>query len=241
MHRYDEFEKLYYKRVLFKYLIFISIIILFLLGFFILYKKEKLKKIIKHNIVHKEIKKEKIKKNIVKKIKEKNSKESKSVKNFHFILPNLSKTVLNQKTLQKNKNDNSMYKKGLLPTTNNHKKNKIKEVKTNHIVNINSVKIVEKTPDLKTLIKKFNKTKNFDLAILISKIYLQKKDLQNAQIWALKANNINPSSYKSWILFADILLKKKKLKKVREILKVYIDSYGPNDIIEEKLRSLNDK
>jgi len=240
MHRYDEFEKLYYKRVLFKYLIFISIIILFLLGFFILYKKENPKKILKHNIMHKEIKKEKIKKNIVKKIKEKNIEENKSVKNIHFILPNLSKTVLNQKTFQKKQNDN-MCKKDLLKTTNNHKKNKIKEVKTNHIANINSIKIVEKTPDLKALIKKFNKTKNFDLAILISKIYLQKKDLQNAQIWALKANNINPSSYKSWILFADILLKKKKLKKVREILKVYINSYGPNDIIEEKLRSLNDK
>ncbi len=246
MHRYDKFEKLYYKHILFKYAVIISIIILFLSGFFILDKIQKIKKNVKHNNTEqKEIKKRKSEKKIVKKIeniKNKSKEENKSLKSFHFILPNLSKILLTKKEFQQNKNSKkSISKKNIPKKENNHKKNKIKEIQINHNVNIDTIKIVEKTPDLKTLIQKFNTMKNFDLAILISKIYFKKKDLTNAQIWALKANNINPSSYKSWILFANILLKEKKTKKAKKILNAYINSYGQNDIIEEKLRSLNDK
>jgi len=246
MHRYDKFEKLYYKRILFKYAVIISIIILFLSGFFILDKIQKTKKNIKHNNTEqKEIKKRKPEKKIVKRIKNiknKSNEGNKSLKSFHFILPNLSKTLLTKKEFQQNQNSNKSISKKTIPKKeNNHKKNKIKEVQINHTANIDTIKIVEKTPDLKTLIQKFNTIKDFNLAILISKIYFKKKDLKSAQIWALKANNINPSSYKSWILFANILLKEKKTKKAKKILNAYINSYGQNDIIEEKLRSLNDK
>ena len=235
MHKYDKFEKLYYKHILFKYAVIISIIILFLSGFFILDKIQKVKKNVKHNnIEQKEIKKRKSEKKIVKKtlliktVKLRNKSIDTPIEELHFILPNISDIS------SKQQNISPKYK--MLKT-----KNKIKKIEINHTANIAKVNIIEKTPDLKTLIQRFNTMKDFDLAILISKIYLKKGDLKNAQIWALNANNLNPSSYKSWILFADILLKEKKPIKAKKILNTYIDSYGQNDIIEKKLRNLDDK
>ena len=234
MHRYEELEKLYYKKIYFKYIVFVCLIILFVTAFFLFKKRIQKPKSVDSQIQHKKIQKIKIdnkKPKIIKEIKQKSSNENKkSVEKLHFIVPKVS----NFSSIQQTKPQQS--KKYVL-----NPKNKIKEIQLNHKANLDNVKIEEKTPDLKMLIKRFNETKDFNLAILISKIYFNKNNLRNAQIWALRANNINPSSYKSWILFADILLKQKKVKKVKEILKVYIDSYGQNDIIEEKLRSLNDK
>ncbi len=248
MHRYEELERVYYKRIILKYTVFIVLIILFVVGFFILKKTMNSKKEIKHKIIAKQVQKKErkiIKTTKVKTIKvkitkkEKSNEVNKSFKSYHFLLPNISRISVSKKSL---KQDNKKIKnntKTAVKKDNNVSK-KIKEIQINHTANLDKIKITETIPNLKTLINKFNITKDFDLAILISKIYFKKNDLADAQIWALKANNINPASYKSWILFADILLKKKKPKKAKEILKVYIDSYGRNDIIEEKLRSLND-
>ena len=258
MHRYEELEKLYYKKIILKILIVLGIIGLFISGFFILNKtkssKEVKKNISKNQTITKKENKKEIKKinpskekNETIKVKNNSKKEVKKsslpkkinkpketkVKSFHFILPDISKISKSPKPKQPSKT---------IKDKNTTKKlKKLKEVELNHTANLDNFKIVEKPVDLKTLIKKFNDNKDFDLAILISKIYFKKGDLKNAQMWALKANNINPSSYKSWILFADILLKEKKPKKVKEILKVYLNSYGQNDIIEKKLRSLDDK
>ena len=244
MHRYEELEKLYYKKIIIKYVIlFVAVIVLFVIGFFIYRSyynkniqtnKETVKK------ADKEIKKspkrvKKTPKTVKKKIKPPTLKTPKvqkksvnHIEKLHFILPNISNVSSKQQNISQKPNE--------LKT-----KNKIKEIEINHTANISKINIIEKTPDLKTIIKRFYETKDFDLAVLISKIYFKKGNLKNAQIWALRANNINPSSYKSWILFADILLKEKKLKKAQEILKVYVESYGQNDIIEKKLRSINDK
>jgi len=238
MHRYDELERLYYKKLIFKYsLIFLFFIILFIAGFLILNKENKkqiksieksVKKQEKKVIPHKEkIKKStKIKKRDNNLSKNKIKQKVKPVKNLEFVLPDLSKINVQKPASKEQK----------LKKTNN-----IKEINLNHTANIDTIKIVQKTPDLKSLIKSYNNEKDFDLAVMISKIYLKKNDLINAKEWALRANNINPSSYKSWILFADILLKEKKIKKAKEILRVYTNSYGQNDIIEKKLRSINDK
>ena len=244
MHRYEELEKLYYKKIIIKYVIlFVAVIVLFVIGFFIYRSyynkniqtnKETVKK------ADKEIKKspkrvKKTPKTVKKKIKPPTFKTPKvqkksvnHIEKLHFILPNISNISSKQQNISQKPNE--------LKT-----KNKIKEIEINRTANIAKINIIEKIPDLKTIIKRFYETKDFDLAVLISKIYFKKGNLKNAQIWALRANNINPSSYKSWILFADILLKEKKLKKAQEILKVYVESYGQNDIIEKKLRSINDK
>lgn len=246
MHRYEELERIYYKKLFIKFLIVIGIIALFVSGIFLLkkskketqieskkeMKKEKPKNIDKNKTIKKEYKKTKTEQK--KEDKKTQIESKKEVKSFHFILPDISE-IKTSKEVKETKPKKEPKKEIKKP-----KSNKIKEIQINHTANLD-IKITEKKANLQTLIKKFNQTEDFNLAILIAKEYLKKRDLKNAQIWALKANNINPSSYKSWILFADILQKEKKIKKAKEILKVYLDSYGQNDIIEQKLRSLNDK
>jgi predicted Zn-dependent protease len=68
----------------------------------------------------------------------------------------------------------------------------------------------------------------------------EEKDYSNAKLWALKANNIDPSKYQSWKMFAFILLKKNDKIKARKILKVYLNDYGDNDEIYKLLRSLDE-
>ena len=233
MHRYEEYEKLYYKKLFFKYFTLFLVFIIILMGtFFIIRYKKNIKKdnssIKTNNFSKNDIKKNKKPVSINKNIN-KTDKQEKNIESLHFVLPDISKLDF-KKRIVKHKKEKEI------------KLTKMKEIDLNHTANLGNlkIKIVEKKPQLKILIKKFNNTKDFDLAILISKIYFQKGDLKNAQIWALKANNINPSSYKSWILFANILIKENKIAKAKEILRFYINSYGQNDIIEKKLRSLND-
>jgi len=92
--------------------------------------------------------------------------------------------------------------------------------------------------DVNLLIKNFNQNPDYDLAITIAKYYLNHNNLKKAQIWSLKANNLNPEKPESWLIFANILQKENKIQKAIEILKVYKDSYGINKKIEKKLRSL---
>ena len=218
MHRYEELEKLYYKKMIIKYFIIIFSLILIFIAIFFVWKKElKHNKPVKITTNAKTVKKPK-KEIITHKIVKPNIKKHIVEENISFILPKLEIEHLKSKKTVK-----TTFNKQTITKSNP------------------KIQIIEKTPDLKELIKKFNQTNDFDLAIVIAKKFLNKNDLKNAQIWALRANSINPSSYKSWILFANILLKEKKIKKAKEILKVYISSYGQNDIIEKKLRSLDDE
>ena len=104
-----------------------------------------------------------------------------------------------------------------------------------------NIKITENKVNINDLINEFKKNKDYNIAITISKIYLKQNNLKKAQIWALNANSLAPSKPESWIIFADIMIKKHNIKKAKDLLRVYIDSYGSNDIIEEKLRSINGK
>jgi len=243
MHRYEELEKLYNRRrYKIFFLLFFSILI-FIIGYIGYCKFNKNKKIEKkpvflsrkinikktQTIIKKRNKRKK--KEFNKSIQKKNSYTKIRVK-IKFILPDINESV----SITPVKTNISASKDNNKTKTIQKKETKIKKAVTQKIIlketSINNIKI---------LINNFNKSPNYDLAIMISKIYLDKNNLKQAQIWALKANGIAPARTDSWIIFANILIKEKKIQKAKEILKTYIDSYGQNDIIEEKLRSLNDK
>jgi hypothetical protein len=100
--------------------------------------------------------------------------------------------------------------------------------------------IKEKSADIKNLIDTFKKAPSYDIAIMISKYYLARKDYDNAKLWAIKANNMEPSKYQSWKMFALILLKKNKKNKAKNVLSIYLDDYGNNEEIEKLLRSIDE-
>ena len=248
MHRYDELEKLYYKNKIKKYLIIFFLFILVLLFFFYLYKLSNYEKKTPNNTslkikeqktanknsdintsvkVHHEVKnplkKEKVKENNLS--KNKNNKiikkeKSTSVPNFSFALPNIK--YVPQKQKQQNK-----------PSKTKTVGRQTQKMKTFPVIKEENLNIVD-------VIQAFNKNPKYDTAILISKYFFNKKDYKNAKLWALKANNIDPSKPESWKIIAFILLKKNDKIKAREILKIYLNDYGDNEEINKLLRSIDE-
>jgi len=217
MHRYEELEKLYYKKLYLKIFFIFFSIFLAIAGVYYFLNTKKSKKEVKKTT-------EKIipKKEVVVKAIKKEINKPKKVESISFVLPEIK----------------DRPKKSKKPTI----KNKIvKENSPKKKVEKKVFFIKEQKVNIKTLIKDYQSNPNYYLAILIAKLYLKKNDLKNAQNWTLKANNLNPEDAESWILFADILKRKNQIKKAIEILKVYEETYGGNDIIEKKLRSLNAK
>jgi len=251
MHRYDELEKKYYRKLFAKiFLLFVLIVILVFLGYFFIFHKSKSSKNVikvqntlieskkskkpvkKHKKITKnEENKTKIKTTTIskpKKIKQKPKKVENNLE-LKFIVPEINVSNENTKTNIKKIRKNKTF----LKETNATEKNLSTKIPV--------IKISETSVgNVSILINKYNKNPNYDLAIMISKIYFNKNKLNKAELWALKANELNPQRTESWIIFADILIKKKKYEKAKEILKTYINSYGQNDIIEEKLRSINE-
>ncbi|WP_456488728.1 hypothetical protein [Caminibacter pacificus] len=247
MHRYEELEKLYYKK---KRNQIITAILLALL-FVIVYKaieyantqnKNQPQKVVENNIT-KENKTTTTQTKIVKNSTntyDNNTSEhnvsihkEKKVAKLEFILPNITeiKTPAEHKKIVKY--SSKPTPKPITKTDNINQET----VQQNTMPKLNLK--VEKV-DIHQLISSFNQSPNYDLAITISKEYLKRGNLKEAQKWALKANTMEPDRVESWLQFADILLKEGKKEKAVQILRVYIDSYGENDEIESKLRSLNE-
>jgi hypothetical protein len=263
MHRYEELEKLYYKNKIKKYLLSVALILGAVIAATVLsnmikksetsVKKSSLKKT--ENIVKKEsnkphdsvkevksvkpaeVKKQNIKPEQKNNIATSNKKEvNKTNLNLTFYIPNIQYKTKNNVTNQK------AGKKEVKSTVQSDKKNvhnnENKNVTTAKTGSINEIK--ETNININELIQQFNKQPDFNLAILISKYYYNKENLANAKLWALKANNIDPSNYKSWEMFALILLKKNDKIKAKEVLKIYLNDYGDNEKIDNLLRSIDE-
>ena len=222
MHRYEELEKIYYKKLYLKIFLY-GVIFLIFIGIGIVSfnyfpsKKAHSNVIEKKQTIHKPTKKE-VKKKYKKVIQKKEVKKiSPKNQELEFVLPNLDKTKEKPK-----------IKKISLPQPKKRK-------------NIEHITIQETSVNLKSLIEEYKTNKDYNIAITIAKIYFQQNNLKKAQMWALNANSLNPAKAESWLLFADILIRQNKIKKAKEILNFYINSYGKDDKIENKLRSLNDK
>ena len=232
MHRYEELEKIYYRKKIIKiFLLILSLIVLFIIGFYTFGLNKTKKKDKKEFNLSKIAKSSKIKKD-VKILKIKANKKVNFDSNIYklkFILPTIDNSIT-QKEVK-----NVVRKKITSKIKSNIKKENNKENPYK-----DSIKIIEKKADIKTLIRQYNLSPNYELAIEIAKYFYKKNNLKAAQNWVLNANNLDATRPDSWLLFADILLKEGKKDKAKKVLSVYIDDYGNNDKIIKKLRSLNE-
>jgi len=257
MHRYDELEKLYYKSKVKKYsLIFLFfLIILSILYYFQfhLFKKTKRVQDIKFNIKKITINK---KNDYTISVKDKNiSAVAKNKKNDITGLSKKPNTALKEHKKEVNTSKKISNKKSLTPNLSfvvphinpesikkETEKTEVKKqvIKKTQKSTVALPQIKEEKLNIKELIESFNKEPKYDTAMVVSKYYFDKNDLENAKLWALKANNIDPSKYQSWKMFALILLKKNDKIKAKEVLKTYLDDYGDNKEINELLRSIDE-
>jgi predicted Zn-dependent protease len=240
VHRYEELEKEYYKKRYLKIALFVVFVLLIIGGGFYFVnlkgtkplksvKKEKPKKVVKEKKVEKKVEKNETKKVEVKKIEVKKTIKEKTKKPSEVIDFMLPKVPANIKEVNETKK--------IKP----NKPKKIEKLeKPKIIVKKTKPLIEEKTLSVKEMIAKFHANPTYDLAMMIANEFYNKNDLKNAKIWAIKANSLNPEDVKSWILFSNILLKKKEKQKAVEILKIYIQTYGNNPLIENQIRSINE-
>ena len=228
MHRYEELEKIYYKRLYKKTLFFFLGFILLLaslfgvyyLNVFVLNKKES-EKIIKNKKVEN---KKPLPKTLPKTTKKKDLKKTKQ----ESLSPDLS-FLSNMKLSSPKINKKTKKVKKTVKKT----KKQVKKSTPN-------ISLKVKTVGIKDLINVYNKNPTYQNAILIAKRYLEMNNLNKAQEWALKANGINPSNYQSWKLFALILLKKNDKIKAKKVLNIYLKDYGYNEQINKLLRSIDE-
>jgi tetratricopeptide (TPR) repeat protein len=234
VHRYEELEKLYYKKMFLK----ATVVVVFIIGsavggFYYLNSQKNVKPKVKEVKTSKKEVKEANKTVKITQVKHKKTetKNEKPNQTLTFVLPPLNENDIKAAAVNKPKPIKSVQKpvKKTIP-----KPIQPKPVEKKAVV------IEEKRVTLKDLINSYNTNPNYDLALMIAKKFYNKNDLKSAQIWAIKANNLDPSRVESWLLFADILLKEHKKQKALEILNIYLDQYGDNDTINAKIRSINE-
>jgi len=241
MHKYEELEKLYYKRKYTKYFI-VSMIVIFSIVclFFIKSYDQNEKKIIKNDKVktiqktdnsEKKVKQtikatKKIEDNITQKIVKKEIKSENRVKKLvlYPIFPDI---------------DTNNTAEEIKPKIKSQSKIQVEEKSIQKDDTKHSLKIVVKSVKTTTdLIHVFEKSPTYENAIKISKIYFERKNYQKAVEWAKKANKIDPEDYESWYVFAKSLIKLEEKDKAKKVLIAYLKTYGPDKNIEELLRSI---
>jgi predicted Zn-dependent protease len=241
VHNYERLEKIYYKKQIIKFSIIIGAVIIFSVLINVLYFNYKKYFIAESNntalnSTNREINKSvTVAKNTVKEIK--------------FEVKKIKKET---EKIESNKNSNEELLKLSFEIPKISLKTKKVEKKSKKIVEQKEVKKIEKkvpvknviieedNVDINELVKFFNNSPSFDLAIQIAEYYLNKNNLDLAKKWALKANSLDPSRYESWKIFAIILIKKNEKDKAKEVLKTYLNDYGENDEVEKLLRSINE-
>ena len=237
MHKYEELEKLYYKKLYIKYFIYLlSFVIIIFVASFIYFSLnsnnvtniKNIKNIKKNHII--DMNKTKFQKSTlkIKKIK----KYKKFVKKLtlypiypdvDFIIKNKEKNKTNHKKFKSNKILNSK------PIINKKIKRKFKKPE---------IKIIIKTETINDLINLYNIDPEFDNGMKIANYYFKHKKYEESIKWCKKVNKIKPEKYESWYLFAENLIQLNKNKEAKKVLIYYISNYGPNDKVEKLLRSI---
>ena len=252
MHKYERLEKIYYKKKILK-IFFIFAVVLGIVGIaFLLKNMQKNRADIKQKTA---TEKKKLQKNDLNKTKSKKREEIKEVKKEKEEVKKKEVKKIIKKT-EKVKSEKKETKNDLSFTmplinmednsSNENNKTEIKEIKKEEIKKVEKVKpekkvlIIEEKMNVSDLIKSFNQNPNYTTAIQIADYYIKQNKFDLAKLWALKANNINPSKADSWKIFAIILIKQKKLNKAKEVLNIYLNDYGENPEIKKLLRSINE-
>ena len=231
MHKYEELEKLYYKKLYIKYFIYLLLFIGIVLISSFTYLNLNPKKTKKTKIT-KTIQKVKVEKNDTNKTNLYPKKIKKFVKKLTLypIYPDVD-SIMQNKEINKTK-----YKKS--------KPNKI--VNSKPIINKQvkpqskkpEIKIIIKTETIKDLINLYNIAPEFSSGMKIAKYYYKHKKYEESIKWCKKVNKIKPEKYESWYLFAQNLIQLNKNKEAKKVLIYYISNYSPNDKIEKLLRSI---
>jgi len=249
MHRYEELEKLYYKKKYIKYSLIggVSIFILFLTIFLFTNNNTTPKKVVNSKqIPQKTETSTKLKKSNNTQ-KENNTTRKLIVKELSTPKKEINKTIikeLKKLTLYPIYPEVELNNSGVVKS-NVIKNNKVTPPKQSLTTPIktqspSSLKIVIKSnPETITgLIDSYNHLPDFDIGLKISKLYFKQNNYTKSIEWAKKANKLNPENYETWYLFAQSLVKLGKINKAKQVLIAYINAYGPNQKIEKLLRSL---
>ncbi len=123
------------------------------------------------------------------------------------------------------KKSKTVFKKPPLPKPKLNPNFKIatSDIKEEKVVKKSKIKIISKKVDTITYLKKkFEASGDINYALMLSQTYYDKKDYKKALKWAIKANEIDASNEKSWILFAKSKMKLGKRKEAIKALKIYL-------------------
>ena len=260
MHKYEQLEKIYYKRkykLYFFYFIGITTFLSVLYIFLPTPKKAELKqeKLPIHNT-----KKESNKTQEKNKQKEQNlnknlQKDKKSYKKTQEKKPQSTKTPKVSQKVKKIKEVKKLILYPIYPdvdkilTPKPPKKvtpKPQKKIQTNHPKpkppkqENKQLKIIikAKLENLNDLIVAYNNSPNYTKALKVAKLYFEKKNYNETIKWAKKANKFKPENYESWYIFAKSLIKLGKINEAKKVLVFYINTYGANENIEKLLRSI---
>ena len=78
--------------------------------------------------------------------------------------------------------------------------------------------------------KKFSQAPNYNIAITIASNYYKKRAFKNAIIWAKKANELDKSDAKSWIIYAKSLHALHQNNKARQLLHIYLQYENSEEV-----------
>jgi len=224
VHRYEELEKIYYRKLFLKY--FFTFIVLggVIGGGYYLYKNPQYLKLLEIKEDKKVVNKVEVSQSNSKKVEVNNTKE---VKAIEFVVP---KEALNKKLPNPTTTKKIVKPAQKVVAQSVHQRASL----------ISETRIREKKVSIVSLERRFKESKSYDLAIILAKRYLRMNNLKKAQYWALRANELDPQKPDSWIVFAKILAKQGKKDKAIQVLNTYIDSYGENEVVNNTLNELKE-
>jgi tetratricopeptide (TPR) repeat protein len=259
LHRYEELEKLYYKKKFIEYgVLSVFIVVLFII-FYILYssfkKNETDVEIVKRE--QKELKK-KLSNNEINRVVElkKELKSDVEVKVKKLVLypiyPDINSILNSKKDKEENKklsqNTDKLKEENIvtekIDVTKENQENSKEEKKKDKIVvkPVNRIKsrflIKTKEENLTTLIEAYKHSPNYEKGIKVVELYFKEKKYKESLDWSKKVNKLNPEDYKSWYFFAKNLIELGDKEKAKKVLIIYLDNYGKNEKIEKLLRSI---
>lgn len=117
-----------------------------------------------------------------------------------------------------------------IEVTDKHPTNKNKTKKTNKIEEREQVKNINMENDIDLEIrsakKSFLKSKSYQDALKVAKLYYNDGQYLEAEKWALVTNNINSSVEEGWFIFVKSKVMMDNQEEAEEVLGVYIDKTG---------------
>ena len=132
----------------------------------------------------------------------------------------------------KNKSKKTSFKNPPLPPPKIKPSIKIKEAANSPKEENKKIKIISKKVDTITFLKKkFQATHNINYALMLSNTYFEKRKYKKALYWAIKANEIDPTNERSWILFAKAKTKMGQKKEAIKALKIYLQNRASQRVL----------